>query len=244
MERGHYGPSGGAVNPQSEPALRTGDLKCVTAPSGAWYYSPDMGRGRGGVLYASLIVALWSAGCAVTYRGTARDFDPREVLDEPGWLLLRDVQPLRQETESDCGAAALAMVLNYWQAPTSGREVYQACGSPAGGIRAADLSAQAKKRGLKSFVIQGEVADLERELSKRRPVIVGVVKLYASGVAAQSLTHYEVVVGYHPEKKEVVTLDPAFGWRRNSLKGFAAEWDPTGRVTMVIFRSEETPRKN
>jgi hypothetical protein len=44
-----------------------------------------------------------------------------------------------------------------------------------------------------------------------------------------------VVVGYHRASRRILTLDPARGFRENSMQGFLAEWAPTGRVTLVTF---------
>jgi hypothetical protein len=40
----------------------------------------------------------------------------------------------------------------------------------------------------------------------------------------------------------VATLDPAIGWRRNSVSGFLAEWDPTGRLMLVVSPPASLPR--
>ena len=49
------------------------------------------------------------------------------------------------------------------------------------------------------------------------------------------LTHYEVVVAYHPERREVVTLDPAEGWRVSPLKGFELEWAASEHTAIVAL---------
>lgn len=173
-----------------------------------------------------LVLAL--AACS-SYRGTARDISPA-ALEEPGWVRVRGVAFLPQAAESDCGAAAIGMVVGYWtEAPP--KEI--AAGlqpAPAEGIRAGRLRDFARARGLAAFVISGEVADLEHELAAGRPVLVGVVKPQRKGV----LTHYEVVVALHRERRLVVTLDPAEGLRQNSLDGFLAEWQAAGRLALVI----------
>jgi hypothetical protein len=46
-----------------------------------------------------------------------------------------------------------------------------------------------------------------------------------------------VVIGIHAEKRLILSLDPALGWRENSIEGFAREWIPAGQVTLVIFRN-------
>ncbi len=186
-------------------------------------------------------MAVWPAagllaGCS--YLGTAQGFDPAAMERDPGWIAARGVPLVLQEAESDCGAAALAMVLAYWGVSATRQEVFDACGAPAGGIRAADLRDFARKKGLKAFIIEGEFADFEKELSKRRPVIVGLVKPHATFV----LTHYEVVVGLHPREQVIVTLDPARGWRQNTGEGFLKEWRLARNVTMVVFKGEGDPR--
>jgi ABC-type bacteriocin/lantibiotic exporter with double-glycine peptidase domain len=172
------------------------------------------------------------AGCA--YTGTATDFDPAILRTESGWLAVPDVPLVRQETREDCGAAALAMVLAYWKEPASLDEIRSECAPvPERGIKAGDLRQFARKKGLHAFLFHGQTQDLVHELEQRRPILIGLVKPYVTG----SFTHYEVVAGLHPERRIVVTLDPARGWRQNSIEGFLAEWEPAGRPTFVMFRS-------
>ncbi len=180
--------------------------------------------------------AAWPALCALlagcAYMGSARDFDPAEFDRDQGWIAARGVPLVLQEGDSDCGAAALAMVLSYWGAPVGRREIFEALGSPAGGIRAESLRELARARGLMARIFEGNLEDLERELSKRRPVLVGIVKRHAAFV----LTHYEVVAGIHPGKGSIVTLDPAVGWRQNTFEGFLDEWRLARCLTMVVYR--------
>jgi len=58
---------------------------------------------------AILLVAV--AGC---YRGSARTVSLAEIDRQPGWLMVRGVRVIRQESAHDCGSAALAMVLDHW----------------------------------------------------------------------------------------------------------------------------------
>jgi len=50
-----------------------------------------------------------------------------------------------------------------------------------------------------------------------------------------ALSHYEVVVGYEPNKKQLLLLDPARGWQVDSFEGFAKEWAVSKGVTIVTF---------
>jgi hypothetical protein len=81
-------------------------------------------------------------------------------------------------------------------------------------------------------MIHGSWADLRRELLMGRPVIVGLVKSTAGG----PVTHYELVVALHPRERRVVTLDPAHGWRQNTVDGFLTEWEATTGLLLVFVR--------
>lgn len=180
-----------------------------------------------------LLLLPLSLGLGCGYRGSARAFDAGEFDRTPGWVAVRSVPLVRQEAEEDCGAAAIAMVLRHWDRDPDRARILAACPlDPGKGILARDLRDYARTQGLRAYLIHGELQDLAFELGRGRPLIVGLIKAFSSG----NRSHYEVVVGYHPESREVVTLDPAGGWRRNSAEGFLREWDPGRRVTIVIFR--------
>jgi ABC-type bacteriocin/lantibiotic exporter with double-glycine peptidase domain len=181
-----------------------------------------------------LLVAGTLSGC---YLGSSREFSPTRLEREPGWIALRDVPAIRQKQELDCGAAAVAMVLSYWRVPTSVDTVLARIGPARGhGLRAGRLRDFVRRKGLQAFLFHGTVQDLVQQLQRQRPLIVGLVKARLTTV----LPHYEVVVGVHPKKRLVVTLDPALGWRENTVSRFLVEWDRSKRLTLVVLR---TPRR-
>jgi ABC-type bacteriocin/lantibiotic exporter with double-glycine peptidase domain len=177
-----------------------------------------------------LALALLAAGCA-SYTGAARDFSPRRLSTEPGWLALRGVPFERQLEEADCGAAAIAMVIAYWTGRQPRAIAAALRPAPEKGIAAGRMRDLARRGGLAAFIVRGELADLERELAAGRPVLVGLVKPHGP---KRVLTHYEVVVGLHKARKLVVTLDPASGWRENGLDAFLEEWAPSKRLALVV----------
>jgi len=181
---------------------------------------------------AVLLAALLCAGCA--YRGSATDFDPKELRSGEGWLVSAEAPVVIQKDKEGCGAAVLAMELAAWRVPATQEEILQACPpAPGQGIKAGALRDFARGKGLQAFIIAGDIPDLEHELSKGRPVIAGLVKPYAD----RKLTHYELLVAYHPQRRTVVTIDPARGWRQNSVDGFRSEWEPSGRLLLILFPS-------
>jgi ABC-type bacteriocin/lantibiotic exporter with double-glycine peptidase domain len=179
-----------------------------------------------------LALGLVTLGC---YRGSARDTTPDTVARDPAWIVV-NVPEVRQTGPSDCGAAALASVLGYWGRPTPLETVEHAVQpGGGGGAQAGELERFARERGLFAYAFYGDFSDLEHELRAGRPVIVGVVKPYSRD---HGLAHYEVVTGYEPVQKRVLTLDPAHGLRQNDLVGFLREWQSTKGVALVAFEEE------
>jgi ABC-type bacteriocin/lantibiotic exporter with double-glycine peptidase domain len=177
-----------------------------------------------------LVACVLASGC---YLGSARTATPADISDpSDSWNMVEGVIAVRQVAREDCGAAALAMVLGFWAVPGT-REDIIAANPPAleQGIRAADLRDFARRQGLQAFVFQGELADLDRELTRQRPVLVGVMKRYGRRL----YPHYEVVVGMSRRQRRILTLDPAHGPRVNSREGFTAEWTAAGRLMLTVF---------
>jgi ABC-type bacteriocin/lantibiotic exporter with double-glycine peptidase domain len=183
------------------------------------------------ILAALLLAGISLAGCA-TFPGTARPADLAELRREEGWLLLESVPFVAQVTDTGCGAACLAMVLGHWGSDAPVDALERECGVTEGvGIRAASLRDAARRRGLAAFLFEGSVADLEHELARGRPVVVGIVKPYRD----EFTSHFAVVVGLHRERGRIAMLDPAAGLLCDSIAGFEDEWRPTRGVTLVVF---------
>jgi len=177
----------------------------------------------------ALLGSLLASGC---YTGSARSVTPADLARDQGWERIQGVPEVRQVARRDCGAAALAMVLGYWGLGVTRAEI-TAAAPPAReeGIRATALRDFARRRGLQAFVIKGQFVDLEREVHRHRPILVGVMKRYGRG----EYPHYEVVVGINPQHQRILTLDPASGARVNSWEGFSAEWVAAGQVTLIVL---------
>jgi ABC-type bacteriocin/lantibiotic exporter with double-glycine peptidase domain len=186
-------------------------------------------------IYRTLCLSwLCASSACTTYAGTASALTPTEIKPEAGWLAVDGVPLYRQTDEHDCGPTALSMVLDYWQ-PSAARLDKGALPLDRQ-ITVGALRDLAKSRGFSAFVVAGTPDDLVFELKHGRPVIVGVAKPTLKG----AITHYEVLVGMHRDTRRVATLDPARGWQQNSFSGFLSEWEPTGRVLLVLVPASET----
>ncbi len=183
------------------------------------------------------VAALASLAATGCYAGTSRSITPhdvaRDVAADPGWIIVGNVPLIRQRSDADCGSAAAAMVLTYWSDPITVDELDARDPTAAAhGWRAGQLRTLLRGRGFDAFVISGRLEDLTHEINQGRPVVVGVVKRYGGD---RALAHYEVVVGVHPSRHRILTLDPADGWRENTLEGFDREWGPSDRTTLVVL---------
>ena len=184
---------------------------------------------RTGVFRAALALVLTLSAC-VTTSGPGRSFEPQH-LRETGWVATPDVPVMKQTRELDCGLVAAAMLLGYWGRHVEPDALRAEAGmKPDRGLPAGTLRDLLRARGLDAYLVEGELADLERELRAGRPVLVGLAKAFSD---KQALGHYEIVAGLNLEKGIVVTVDPASGWREYPLDAFMKEWAPTKKLTLI-----------
>jgi predicted double-glycine peptidase len=151
------------------------------------------------------------------------------------WL---DVPFIRQP-RNGCGAASLAMVMQYWNRQQPGQrapgvdEIDRALYSRgARGIYASDMERYLRQHGFRTFVIRGEWSDLRQHLEKGRPLIVAL----RSG----DNFHYVVVTGLDWSAQVVLKNDPA---ERKLLKqhrsDFEREWKAAGNWTLLAVPKQE-----
>jgi predicted double-glycine peptidase len=139
---------------------------------------------------------------------------------------LLDVPFVKQE-KNGCGAAALAMVMEYWAhngAPVASgaadeRRIQRSLYSrQAGGIYASDLARYLEENGFRAFAFHAQWADLREHLAKGRPLVVSL---------GRSRLHYVVVAGIDADRGWVYVNDPArrklSKWDRASFE--RAWWD-------------------
>ncbi len=182
-----------------------------------------MGRSIARTIVVLLLLRL-SASCA-----------PAPAIWPSVWI---DV-PFVQQQKDGCGAAVIAMVMQYWQqhnaepatpASDSGH-IFAALDSKAAhGIYAADMLRYFQQNGYRTFAFSGEWADLERHLAKGRPLIAALKP--GSGLPL----HYVTIVGLDPEDHTVLLNDPA---QRKLLKEdarhFEEEWKAAGHWTLLAL---------
>ena len=156
--------------------------------------------------------------------------------DSGVWL---DVPFVKQEKNA-CGAASVAMVMQYWQ-----RQLGQPAAADAGeieralyareahGIYASDLQGYLKEHGYRTFAFQGTWEDLQEQLEKGRPLIVALK-------TGRDNFHYVVVAGLDRRQNMLLKNDPA---ERKLLKqsraGFEKEWKAAANWTLLAVPQQD-----
>jgi ABC-type bacteriocin/lantibiotic exporter with double-glycine peptidase domain len=151
------------------------------------------------------------------------------------WL---DVPFVKQEKDG-CGAASIAMVMQYWQQkqglPASPNaesvHILRALHSDAAhGIYASDMERYFQENGFRAFAFSADWVDLDQQLGKGRPLIAALKP------GSSWLLHYVVVVGLDPEHQLVLLNDPA---QRKLLQEdhsrFEQEWKAAGHWTLLAL---------
>lgn len=152
------------------------------------------------------------------------------------WL---DVPFIPQE-KNGCGAAVIAMVIDYWgnqqrhpqTLPVDVSAIQQSLYSPqARGIYSSDLQRYFEDHGFRTFTLKGDWDLLREHLEKGRPLIVAL-----KPAKGETALHYVVVAGIDWNNGLIMINDPA---QRKLLKverrRFENEWEAVNRWTLLAI---------
>jgi ABC-type bacteriocin/lantibiotic exporter with double-glycine peptidase domain len=145
--------------------------------------------------------------------------------------------PFIPQQKDGCGAASVAMVMQYWEhrqnqparPEADAGKILGALYAPnAHGIYATAMQHYFQEFGYRAFAFAGNGIDLERELHYGRPLIVALKP------DTGPTLHYVVVVGIDGQQQLVLVNDPA---QRKLLKEdqseFEREWKAAGNWTLL-----------
>jgi ABC-type bacteriocin/lantibiotic exporter with double-glycine peptidase domain len=170
----------------------------------------------------TVVLLLWVCG-------TLFAIDPSGI-----WL---DV-PFVKQVKDGCGAATIAMVMQYWQQQQQGRsgnpiveaaQIQRALQSDAAhGIYASAMEGYFQRSGYRSFAFHGNWGILEQHLKKGRPLIVALKP------GSTLPLHYVVVVGLDSVRQLVLLNDPAERkLRKEDRSRFEQQWTAAGDWTLL-----------
>lgn len=150
--------------------------------------------------------------------------------------------PFVAQPPDGCGAASIAMVMQFWQRQANAAEsdvghIQQTLFSgQAHGIYASSMQAYFERNGYTAFVFHGDEALLAHHLERGRPLIVALKP------DSRAELHYVVVSGEDPAQDVVLVNDPA---QRKLLKldrrKFEHEWKFTGNWTLLAVPRSSAP---
>ena len=155
--------------------------------------------------------------------------------EEPANLWI-DV-PFVPQQKDGCGAAGVAMVMQYWeqhegrplQPAAEPAQILRTLYAPAAhGIYASAIVRYFQQNGYRAFAFAGQPADLEKQLAAGRPLLVALKP------GSAPTLHYVVVVGLNQPQQIVLVNDPA---QRKLLKEhlpqFEQQWNAAERWTLL-----------
>jgi predicted double-glycine peptidase len=144
--------------------------------------------------------------------------------------------PFVKQTREGCGAASIAMVMQYWLAQAGTQpddaadpaNILQRLHSPQGhGIYASAMKKYLDDHGYRTFAFGGTWQDLEQHLRKGRPLIVALAPS-----ANDKVLHYVVVAGV--DDGFVLFNDPADRkLARLDRPTFERQWSATDNWTLL-----------
>jgi len=143
--------------------------------------------------------------------------------------------PFLTQERNGCGAASVSMVWRYWKErlpertldEPSPEDVYRQLYNPAAkGIALADMRRYLEEGGFGAYTLRGEWSDLEQQLSKGRPVVVGLKPRQTKAM------HFVVVAG--SEDGRVWLNDPTRSKpSRLSRDKFQKQWNLAERWMLL-----------
>jgi ABC-type bacteriocin/lantibiotic exporter with double-glycine peptidase domain len=151
--------------------------------------------------------------------------------------------PYVKQTEDGCGAAAISMLVQYWNAHGARidslrsdalaiqRQLYS---RKDRGIHASDMESYLKESGFRVFPLNGDWKDLLEHLKQGRPLIASL-----QPGSAKTPLHYVVVTGIDWQNGAVFINDPARGkLLRVAREDFEKQWRPN-RNWMLLALPEK-----
>jgi tetratricopeptide (TPR) repeat protein len=141
--------------------------------------------------------------------------------------------PYVAQRKDTCGAAALAMVLRYWQDDASHDDIARTLLTPElHGIAGSRLAEFARGRGMEAVAYRGDMAHLRDFVGKGRPLIV-------AWHMGRGRFHDVVVVGFDDARRAVIVHDPAQGpGRAVRERTFEKRWSGAGYWTLLVAREK------
>ncbi len=181
-------------------------------------------------------VFLWLAsmltGCAGFGPGAREALEP---FDQPELL---DSVAFYPQTELHCGPAALATVLDHSGLTIDYPELVERVYLPGrGGTLQVELVAAARSQNRIPWTLPGEAQAVLAEVAAGRPVLV----LENQGLRTRPFWHYAVVIGFDPERGEIIQHSGTEAYLHSPMRRWLRDWDLAGRWSLITLPPDQLP---
>lgn len=143
--------------------------------------------------------------------------------------------PFIPQKENYCGPAALAMVMNYYEADITqdeiAKEVYT---SELAGTLSMELLLYPIQKGFEAEMYNGNIEDLKEKIRARFPLIVSVKD------DDKAKAHYMVVWGYDEWNKRIFVYSGYKNAQVIEYKRFTEIWEKADYLTFWIYPKPAT----
>ena len=164
-----------------------------------------------------------------------KPFQLKPGQDNSGLKIL-EFRHIAQKQRYDCGPGALAIVLNYWGIRRGPErilaEIFQGR-PPEQGTKAQDLVDYAEAQGLRAFLVQFDLEQIQQQIGRGRPLII-------CRPIFGRINHYEVVVGYDSLHQRVIIANPADGVVSCSEAWFRKIHQKSDRFVLLVVPEAQT----
>jgi tetratricopeptide (TPR) repeat protein len=185
-------------------------------------------------LACTLFIALLLGGCATSPQTRLLLDDPPAV---PRQVELTEV-PFFPQQEYHCGPAALAAIVNFRGGAVRPEEIAEKVYVPElKGSLQVEIAAAARQFDLLPVEHDGRMESLLRELAAGNPVFV----LQNLAIDIFPVWHYEVVVGYDFDARDMILRSGTHKRLTRSFAKFEKTWQRAGHWGLVLVPPDSIP---
>ncbi len=124
---------------------------------------------------------------------------------------------IRQEDYKDCGAACLAMIIEYYHGHVPYEQLKDKLHVNKNGVKASEIVETAKQLGFEAKGMEGDFQELTEETI--------ILPCIAHVLLSESYYHYIVLFEINPKKRYMIIGDPAKGIEKISFQNFEQIWN-------------------